>query len=136
MTQGWTLQQVADACARAGGPLPLPAREAAGAAFAEPWQAQVFALTLALHERGLFSWTEWAAALAAQLAAAAGRGEPDDGTDYYRHWTDALEALLLQRGVATAEQIHRLEHAWEAAAERTPHGQPIRLGPGDLAQLG
>ena len=28
--------------------------------FAEPWQAQAFAMTVALHDRGLFSWNEWA----------------------------------------------------------------------------
>lgn len=135
MSAGWTLQQVADACARAGGRLPMPERESNGAVFAEPWQAQVFALTLLAHERGLFSWPQWATALSERLAAARQGGEVDDGTDYYRHWTDALEDLLIRRGVATPEQIHRLEHAWEAAAERTPHGQPIRLGASDLTLL-
>ena len=35
--------------------------------FDEPWQAEAFAMTVALHERGLFSWAEWAAALSAEV---------------------------------------------------------------------
>lgn len=95
--------------------------------FAEPWQAQAFALTLALHERGLFVWPEWTAALAAAIRAAQARGDPDDGGHYWQHWLDALESLVVARGLGKADQLHALEHAWEAAALRTPHGQPIVL---------
>lgn len=100
--------------------------------FAAPWQAHAFALTLALHERGVFSWPQWTAALAAAIARAQARGEPDDGSTYYQHWLDALETLLLARGMADAATLHALEHAWEDAAARTPHGQPIELPPSAL----
>jgi nitrile hydratase accessory protein len=95
--------------------------------FAAPWQAHAFALTLALHERGLFTWPQWTAALSAAIARAQERGEPDDGQTYYHHWLDALETLLVGLGLADSDTLHALEHAWEDAAERTPHGQPVVL---------
>ncbi|MFN3953468.1 MAG: nitrile hydratase accessory protein [Pararhodobacter sp.] len=90
--------------------------------FDEPWQAQVFALTLALHERGLFSWPEWAQALGAALGDAA-----PDGSDYYARWLVALETLLEARGQADNTEIAALAARWQVAAHATPHGQPIRL---------
>ena len=104
-----------------------------GLAFGAPWQAQAFALVLALHERGAFTWPEWAAALTDAIRAAQRRGDPDDGSTYWQHWLDALEALVLGKGLGRAEQLHALEHAWEAAAARTPHGQPIVLADAERA---
>ncbi len=102
--------------------------------FAEPWQAQAFALTLALHERGVFSWSEWAQAIGAQFAAAAARGEPDDGSRYYAHWLAALESLVASKGLGSAAELQRWADAWDHAADRTPHGQPIELRPDDFAK--
>ena len=90
--------------------------------FAEPWQAQAFALTLALHEREVFTWTEWSDALGAALQDAA-----PDGADYYERWLAALEALLVRKEIATAPDIAALAAAWRRAAEATPHGEAIRL---------
>lgn len=106
---------------------PAAVADAGPAPFAAPWQAHAFALTLALHERGAFTWPQWTTALSAAIARARDRGEPDDGPTYYHHWLDALETLLLERGLADAATLHALEHAWEDAAERTPHGQPVVL---------
>ena len=92
--------------------------------FTEPWQAQVFALTVHLHERGVFSWPEWAEALSAQVT------RPDaasDGSDYYEHWTAALQSILTAKGVAADDTILEVTAAWERAAEATPHGMPIEL---------
>ncbi|MFM8609740.1 MAG: nitrile hydratase accessory protein [Burkholderiaceae bacterium] len=119
-----TLAQISAACADG---LPLPPSGARGSPFAEPWQAQAFAMTVLLHQRGVFSWPEWAAALTAQIRSAQASGDADDGSTYYQHWLDALEQMVIERGLGTPEQIHELEHAWEDAAERTPHGQPIVL---------
>ena len=113
--------------------LPGLPQDADGPVFAAPWQAQAFAMTLALHERGLFSWSEWAQALSAAIARAQAQGDPDLGDTYYRHWLDALETLLQAKGLAQADTLHALEHAWEDAAERTPHGQTIELRPEDRA---
>ncbi|MBX3642411.1 MAG: nitrile hydratase accessory protein [Rubrivivax sp.] len=101
--------------------------------FAEPWQAQAFAMTLALHQRGLFTWPEWADALAAQISAAQVAGDRDLGDTYYRHWLAALEALVAAKGVASAAELARLREAWDHAADRTPHGQPIVLRPEDFS---
>jgi len=41
-----------------------------GPVFAQPWQAQAFAMTLELHRAGHFSWSEWAEHLCAEIAVA------------------------------------------------------------------
>lgn len=102
-------------------------------AFREPWEAHAFALTLQLHERGLFTWPEWAEALAGQIAAAQARGDADLGDTYYRHWLAALEALVAAKGAASADELVHTRDAWSHAAERTPHGQPIELQQRDSA---
>ena len=81
--------------------VPSIPRDADGPVFREPWEAQAFAMTLALHERGLFSWSEWAAALAAEIKRAQGAGDPDTGETYYSHWLAALEKLVADKGVTT-----------------------------------
>jgi nitrile hydratase accessory protein len=95
--------------------------------FSAPWQAHAFALTLALHERGVFTWPQWAEALSQAIARAQAQGDPDHGDTYYHHWVDALRSLLTSRGLADAAALDGLEAAWMAAADRTPHGQPIEL---------
>ena len=105
--------------------------ENGGPVFAEPWQAQAFAMAVQLHERGLFTWPEWAAALSAQIAAAQAAGDADVGDTYYRHWLAALESLVTAKGAARADELARCARAWDHAADRTPHGQPIVLRPDD-----
>ena len=95
--------------------------------FAEPWQAQVFSLVIALQDRGVITPVQWADALAVAIRQAQRDGDPDLGDTYYAHWVAALEALLHERGLAAQGQLDALAHAWEAAAERTPHGKPIEL---------
>jgi nitrile hydratase accessory protein len=116
------------------GPPALPGqpRDDGGPVFREPWEAQAFAMTLALHQRGLFSWPEWAQALAAQIAAAQAAGDADLGDTYYRHWLAALEALVAAKGASSIDELVRYRQAWDHAADRTPHGQPIELRPGDF----
>ena len=62
--------------------------------FNEPWEARAFAMTLALHERGVFTWPQWAEALSRQIDMARARGDPDLGDTYYQHWLRALESLV------------------------------------------
>jgi nitrile hydratase accessory protein len=90
--------------------------------FAEPWQAQAFAMTVALHRAGLFTWKEWAEALSKEL-----NGEADGGHDYYEHWLAALEMLISTKGVTDIERMEALTAAWHRAAQATPHGKPILL---------
>jgi len=95
--------------------------------FAEPWQAQAFALAVKLSEQGHFTWKEWAAALADQLQAAAARGEPDDGSRYYEHWLAALERLITAKGLADRSALVARKAAWTNAYRNTPHGMPVVL---------
>ena len=121
-----------DAAARATRALPDIPCDAEGPVFREPWEAQAFAMALALHGRGLFSWNEWAATLADEIKRAQAQGDPDDGKTYYRHWLATLEKLVAAKGVATFEAQHRYRDAWDHAADRTPHGSPIELKPEDF----
>lgn len=96
--------------------------------FAEPWQAQAFAVTVHLAERRLFSWTEWTETFGATLAMARDAGQPDtDGSAYWRHWVTALEVMLAARGVADKGTLDALKADWADAYRRTPHGSPVRL---------
>ena len=81
------------AAMRAAIAVPGVPRDADGPVFREPWEAQAFAMTLALHERGVFTWPEWAAALAAEIKRAQSEGDPDTGETYYSHWLNTLEKL-------------------------------------------
>jgi nitrile hydratase accessory protein len=112
--------------------IPSIPRDADGPVFREPWEAQAFAMALALHARGLFTWNEWAAALADEIKRAQDSGDPDSGETYYRHWLATLEKLISAKGVATTETLHRYRDAWDHAADRTPHGSPIVLTPSDF----
>lgn len=100
--------------------------------FREPWEAHAFALAVSLHQRGLFTWPEWAAALTAQIDAAQAAGDADLGDTYYRHWLAALEALVAQKGASSNAELARYRDAWDHAADRTPHGQPIELQADDF----
>jgi nitrile hydratase accessory protein len=102
-------------------------RDAEGPVFRAPWEAQAFAMAVMLHERGHFTWKEWAARLADEIAAAAGRGESDDGSRYYYHWLSALEKLVAEKQLVTTDQLLSRKEEWDRAARETPHGQPIVL---------
>src|SRR5580693_5936916 len=103
-----------------------------GPVFREPWEAEAFALALSLNERGLFTWKEWAATLGDEIKKAQAAGDPDTGETYYHHWLATLERIVAEKGVTNARQLARTRHAWEHACERTPHGTPIELRPGDF----
>lgn len=118
--------------AQAAASLPGIPKDEAGPVFREPWEAQAFAMTLALHQRGLFSWKEWAGALAAEIGRAQADGDPDTGATYYLHWLAALERLVAQKGIATRDTLARYRDAWNHACERTPHGKSIELKPDDF----
>ena len=123
----------AEAAAVAARSVPGLPRDDDGPVFREPWEAHAFAMAVTLHQRGLFSWPEWAAALAAQITRAQADGDPDRGDTYYLHWLATLEKMVADKGVASTEVLHRYRDAWDRAADRTPHGRPIELRAEDLA---
>lgn len=96
-------------------------------AFEAPWEAQAFAMVLALHEKGVFTWGEWAEALGAAIARARRLGDPDDGQSYYQRWLAALETLVVRKGLASAGMLTVLRDRWDEAARATPHGEPVLL---------
>ncbi|HXW73911.1 MAG TPA: nitrile hydratase accessory protein [Steroidobacteraceae bacterium] len=109
-------------------------KNASGPLFREPWEAQAFAMTLALHQRGLFTWSEWAQALAERIAAAQAAGDADRGDTYYHHWLAALETLVAEKGASSVEELSRYQRAWRHACARTPHGRPLELQATDFAR--
>jgi nitrile hydratase accessory protein len=108
-------------------------RDPEGPVFREPWEAQAFAMAVALHERGLFAWSEWTVVLGDEIKRAQAKGDPDTGDTYYRHWLAALERIVAEKGVTDVAALARYRDAWEHAAERTPHGAPITLQPEDFS---
>jgi nitrile hydratase accessory protein len=102
-------------------------RETDGPVFAEPWEAQAFALAVKLSEQGHFTWKEWAATLGDELKAAADRGEPDDGSRYYHYWLAALERLVTAKGLTDRAALETRREAWADAYRHTPHGKPVEL---------
>lgn len=101
--------------------------------FAEPWEAQAFALAVRLSAQGHFTWKEWSETLASELKAAADRGEPDDGSRYYQHWLAALERLVSSKGLTDPATLLDRKKAWAEAYRHTPHGLPVELGVGQAA---
>ena len=103
-----------------------------GPVFREPWEAQAFAMAVALRERGLIDWNEWAEILGDEIKRAQAAGDPDTGETYYQHWLKALERIVTEKGLTSSETLGRYRDAWDHAADRTPHGEPIELRPDDF----
>jgi nitrile hydratase accessory protein len=111
--------------------LPSLRRDEEGPVFAEPWQAQVFALAVELSAQGYFRWKEWTSALAQELKSAAERapkgGDPDDGSRYYEHWLAALERLAAAKALTNRAELSSRKQAWADTYRSTPHGKPVEL---------
>jgi nitrile hydratase accessory protein len=114
--------------------LPRLPRDDGGPVFAEPWQAQAFALAVRLSEQGHFTWKEWAETLGAEFKAAADRGEPDDGSHYYEHWLAALEHLVTEKRLTDRKALSERKEVWADAYRHTPHGKPVELNAGHSEQ--
>ena len=102
-------------------------RNESGPVFNEPWEAEAFAMTLALHEKGVFTWAQWAEVLSDEITRAQVAGDPDHGDTYYLHWLAALERIVVEHNIASEQQLSDLHANWNEAAMSTPHGQPIVL---------
>jgi nitrile hydratase accessory protein len=112
--------------------LPGIPRQPEGPVFKAPWEAQAFAVAVALHEAGLFTWPEWAAVLADEIKRAQAAGDPDTGETYYHHWLAALERIVAKKGATDGATLARYRTAWQHAARRTPHGSPMALSEADF----
>src|ERR1700687_5159489 len=123
------------AARRASEAVPGIPRDAEGPVFREPWEAQAFAMALALHERGLFTWPQWAATLAEEIKRAQAAGDPDTGETYYHHWLAALERLVARKGGATPQTPARHHHARGPARARPAGRREGRRPPRDAGAL-
>src|SRR5678816_2381426 len=92
-----------EAARRATETIPSIPRDANGPVFRKPWEAHAIAPALALSDRGLFAWTEWAAKLGGEIKKAQAAGDPDTGETYYRDWLATLERIVAEKGVTTAQ---------------------------------
>lgn len=99
-------------------------------AFAEPWHAQVFAVTVALNEAGRFEWSEWANRFSKMLKRNGLSKELNGGNDYFHAWLETLEAFLAEMGDANPSDVAAVSLDWEKAYLTTPHGEPVHLSNG------
>jgi nitrile hydratase accessory protein len=116
-----------EAARRAADAVPGIPRDASGPVFRAPWEAHAFAMALALYEKGLFAWSEWAAMLGEEIKKAQAAGDPDTGETYYHHWLATLERMVAEKRLSSAQALAQHYRAWERAMRRTPHGKPIEL---------
>ncbi len=111
---------------------PLRPGDTSGPVFREPWEAQAFALVVALHQAGHFTWPEWVAAINAEIRRAQAEGDPDGGATYYRHWLAALEKMVVAKALADDADLHlrRIECAANPPGKHShpARREPIRVG--------
>lgn len=107
-------------------------RDNGGPVFQAPWEAQAFAMAIALKTKGVFTSAEWTATLADEIKRAQAASDPNLGETYYQHWLAALERIVISKGLTDRNILRRYHDAWDAAADRTPHGKPIELTPDDF----
>lgn len=110
--------------------LPALPRDENGPLFAEPWQAQAFAMAVKLCEQGHFTRDEWVARFAAAIKAAEAAGGPGLGDRYYHHWLAALEGICADKGLVLDDERGARKEQWRRAYLATAHGQPIDLAAG------
>lgn len=95
--------------------------------FDEPWQAQAFALVVSLQQKGIFTWHEWSEALGNEIRADAPKGDAESNRVYYTFWLRALERIVEDKGIVESNTLRKYGYAWQKAAARTRHGDPIQL---------
>ena len=123
-----------EAARKAADAVPGMPRDEGGPVFRAPWEAHAFAMALALHEKGLFAWSEWSAMLGEEIKKAQAAGDPDTGETYYHHWLATLERMVAEKGAASSQALTEHYAAWERAMHRTPHGKPIELKAEDFGK--
>ena len=102
-------------------------REATHKPFDEPWHAELFAVTVHLSERNLFSWAEWTDAIGEQISKVKLIRPIDGSNDYYNVWLHALIELISTKGITDAEAITNVRDRWADAYRSTPHGKPVKI---------
>jgi nitrile hydratase accessory protein len=88
--------------------------------FEAPWEGRAFGIAVALNEQAVYPWRSFRDALVDQIA--------DDeavarNTTYYERWLASLEALLLQQGLVTKDELD-VRTAEYASGERDDDWDP------------
>ena len=106
----------------------------AAAVFAEPWEARAFALALTLSADGRFSWDEFRDRLIDEIARADAVAARDATQlprgSYYECWLAALEQMLREKALLSAEEIERRAEAIAASPPAPTKAQsrgPVRI---------
>jgi nitrile hydratase accessory protein len=108
-------------------PLPPILGDEADRTFDAPWQAQAFAIVVALNEAGYFGWDEWVGVFSQEIARSPARAGESKNDTYSRQWLDALEQIVVTRGLLAREDTNARAAEWRAAYVNTPHGQAVEL---------
>jgi nitrile hydratase accessory protein len=86
-----------------------------GRTFDAPWQAQAFALVVRLNKAGHFGWDEWVRVFSQEIARSPSRAGESENDTYYRQWLDALEQIVVARGLLSLGDAQERTSAWSAA---------------------
>lgn len=82
-----------------------PPRSNGELVFVEPWQSRAFGMAVTLYEAGVFTWSQFRAALIARISAWETAPVQEEGWSYYQHWLDALQDVLVGQGTVSAEEV-------------------------------
>ena len=61
------------------------------------------------------------------------RSQASGNKAYYHQWLTALESVVTEKNLVTETALIDFRSAWARAADRTPHGEPIELLPGETS---
>ena len=95
--------------------------------FETPWHAELFAITVHLHNKGVFCWPDWTARFSHALAIAGAHHSLDGSNDYYDVWLDTFIQFMAEQGVTDEIAIDGMSEKWRKAFLHTPHGMPVTL---------
>jgi nitrile hydratase accessory protein len=96
-------------------------RDEDGPVFAEPWEAQAFAIVVKLAEQGHYTWAEWVEVFSKEIASAKDaelNGEAVPG--YYEHWLAAAEKIMIAKGLVNGEQLAAKKFGFAASRACRP----------------
>ena len=86
--------------------------------FQEPWQGRLFAMTILLHQDGLFSWDEFQEELIQVIGRWDAVNDKTGQYEYYEHFSEALNTLLNKKNIVDKNELAKrtVEYA------SRPHG--------------
>ena len=95
--------------------------------FSDPWQGQLFAITVYLSEQGNFSWGEFVKEFGETLKKKKVFKTFSPNQEYYCCWLKALEELIINKNLGSSKKLYSLKNKWEKAFLSTPHGSPVKI---------